>query len=196
MILDRHHLILYGAAFVILCALAGVAHSWRMDVAAAKIKSDAREEVFKAAAEREADRQKQFDAAVKQINRQRVTIKTPPAELLKRLQGLEPSMSVLPDQLVAPKPDAPKVNLSLDPAQQVTLVNRLADCKVCDAERIKLSGDLGEERGKRLAVEEERDAFRNAAKGGSLWNRIKRRAWHFAEDAVIIEAARCIGGHC
>lgn len=196
MTLDKHHLFLYGAGFLVLCALGGVLHQWRMDVEKAKIATALREEVYKEAAAREADRQKTFDAAVKAINAQRVTIKTPPADLLKRLQGLEPEMSILPDQLVAPKPDAPKANLVLNPEQLVTLTNRLADCKECEAERTKISGDLGEERGKRLAVEKERDAFRDAAKGGSLFNRFKHRLRSFGEDAVIIELARCAMGHC
>jgi hypothetical protein len=195
MVLDKHHLILYIIAFLILCALAGVYHQWRLDVETAKIKTAAQEQIIKAAEQNAADRQKIFEATVKQINTQRVTAATPPAVMMTRLQGLEPEMNVLPSQLVAPKPDAPKENLVLEPAQQVTLINRLADCKTCDVERDKLKLDILGEVQKRQATEKERDSWKDAAKGGSLWTRIKRRGWHFLEDAVIIEGARLAGGH-
>src|SRR5260370_2828930 len=192
----KHHLVLYALLAIATAAGAGIFHQWRLDIETAKVKADAQEQIIKAADLREADRQKQFEQTVKSINLQRVPAKTPPAELVKKLQGLEPEMSVLPDQLVAPKPDAPKVNLSLTPAQQVTLDNRLADCKICDAERAKLRTDLGDERAKLGAMTKERDDWIQAAKGGSLWTRVKRRGWHFVEDAIVIEGARCVAGHC
>jgi hypothetical protein len=195
MVLDRHHIFLYALAFVLLCVAAGIFHQWRLDVETAKIKVSAQEQIIKAADQAAADRQKIFEATVKQINTQRVTAATSPEVRIQRLQGLEPQMQVLPSQLVAPKPDAPKENLVLEPAQQVTLINRLADCKTCDVERDKLKLDLVGEVQKRQATEKERDSWKDAAKGGSLLTRVKRRAWHFLEDAVIIEGARLATGH-
>lgn len=196
MTIDRHHAVLYGAAFVIFLALAGVYHQWRLDLATAQIKAAAQDQVIAAADKRDADRQKAFDAQLAQLQGLRVTGKTPAPIIVTRLAQLEPSMNVLPDQLVAPKPDAPKVNLVLDPAQQVTLVNRLIDCRECEAERLKLRGETAEWSNKFDAMTRERDTFKTAAKGGSLMQRVKRRFWHFIEDAIIIEGARCASGKC
>jgi hypothetical protein len=187
---------LYGILAVVSLGALGVLHAWRMDLATAKAKADAQDQIIAAVDKRAADRDKQFEAQISLINSLRVTPKTPPAVIITRLQGLEPSMNVLPDQLVAPKPDAPKENLVLDRAQQVTLVNRLDDCKLCDTERAKLKSDLVDSGDKYKAMTKERDDWKTAAKGGSLWTRFKRRARAFGEDAVIIELARCAAGHC
>lgn len=194
--LDSHHVVLYGLlAVVSLCGLS-VLHSWRMDLAAAKTKSEADDKIIADRDRSEAARAKQYEAQLELIQKMRVTVKTPPAELVKRLEGLEPTMSVLPDQLVAPKPDAPKTNLSLDPGQQVTLINRLVDCKQCEVERAKLRGDVVDEQTKRKAAENAAAEWKTAAQGGSLWTRFKRRMQAFGEDAVVIELIRCAAGHC
>lgn len=194
--IDSHHVVLYGVIAVVSACGLGVLHSWRMDLSAAKTKSEADERIIADRDRSEAERAKQYEAQLELIHKMRVTAKTPAPVIISRLQGLEPSMSVLPDQLVAPKPDAPKVNLSLDPAQQVTLVNRLVDCKECDTERAKLRGDVVDEQTKRKAAEDAAAAWKTAAKGGSLWQRFKRRAQHLGEDAVILELIRCAVGHC
>lgn len=194
--LDLHHVLLYGVLAIVSLAGLGVVHSWRMDISKAKTKSDADQKVIDEAERSQADRAKQYEAQLAMLRSFRVTPKTPPAVIITRLQGLEPEMRVLPDQLVAPKPDAPKANLVLDPAQQVTLVNRLVDCHECEKERDKLKGDVADEHTKRTAAEDQAKQWEHTAKGGSLWTRVKRRAWYFLEDAVAIEALRCAGGKC
>lgn len=193
---DLHHLVLYGLLVVVSLGGIEVFHSWQIDVVKARAKTDADQEVIQSAERSQAERAKQFESQVALIRSLRVTPKTPPAVIVTRLQGLEPEMRILPDQLVAPKPDAPKVNLLLEPAQQVTLVNRLVECKECDEERAKLRLDIGDEKTKRAAAEDQAKQWKDAAKGGSLWTRVKRRAWYFLEDVVAIEALRCAGGHC
>lgn len=194
--LDLQHIILYGLlAIVSLCGLC-VVHEWRMDVVTAKAKSAADQQTIQEAERSTADRAKQYQSQLALLQSLRVTPKTPPAVIITRLQGLEPEMRVLPDQLVAPKPDAPKANLVLEPAQQVTLVNRLVDCKACDTERAKLKEDAVDATTRYKALMDERDQWMTAAKGGSLWTRVKRRAWYFLEDAIAIEALRCAGGKC
>jgi len=193
--LDLHHVFLYGLLAIVSLAGLGVVHSWRMDIAKAKAKSDVDDKAIEQAARAEADRAKQYEAQLALLQSKRVTQKTPPAVIITRLQGLEPTMNMLPDQLIAPKPDAPKVNLVLEPSQQVTLVNRLVECHECELDRGKLRGDIADIGTKYKAMTDERDQWKTAAQGGSLWTRIKRRAWHFAEDVVIIEAARAAAGH-
>ncbi len=194
--LDLHHVVLYGLLAMVSFGALGVLHSWRVDVNAAKTKSAVDDKIIQEAEKAEQLRADQFQAQLKFLQSLRVTAKTPPADLLKRLQGLEPAMSVLPDQLVAPKPDAPKVNLSLSPAQQVYLDNRLVDCKECDSERTKLKGDVVDGKKKLAAAEDKAAEWKKAAQGGSLWTRFKRRARAFGEDAVVIELIRCAAGHC
>jgi hypothetical protein len=203
--LDKHHLVLYGVLLVVsLCAL-GVLHEWRMDVATAKAKAAAQEQIIAANNKADADRQKQFEQTAAAIDALKVKPGAMPQQIIERIPQLiqlpgrlqlEPVPSVIDGKLQEPKPDAPKPNLVFDPAQQVVLVNRLTDCKVCDAEREKLKADLASSKSDTAAMTKERDDWKTAAKGGSLWTRIKRRAWAFAEDVVIIEGARCVAGHC
>lgn len=205
MVLDKHHLVLYGVLFVLSLAALGVLHQWRMDVATAKAKVEAQEQIIAANNKADADRQKQFEQTAAAIDALKVKPGATPQQIIERIPQLiqlpgklqlEPAPSVIDGKLQEPKPDAPKPNLVLDPAQQVVLVNRLADCRVCDAEREKLKADLLSAKSDITARTKERDDWKTAAQGGSLWTRVKRRAWHFAEDAIVIEAARCGTGHC
>jgi hypothetical protein len=193
--LDLHHLVLYGLLAIVSLAGLGVIHEWRVDVVKAKAQSTVDEKTIQDTERSSADRAKQYQAQLAFLQSKRVTVKTPAPVIITRLQGLEPEMRVLPDQLVAPKPDAPKVNLVLEPEQQVTLVNRLVDCHECEFERAKLRDDVVDGNTKLKAMMDERDGWRTAAKGGSLKQRIKRRAWSFLEDVIIIEAMRAAAGH-
>src|SRR6266481_1941895 len=93
--LDLHHIVLYGLLAIVSLAGIGVVHSWRMDIAKAKAKSDVDDKVIEQAARAEADRAKQYEAQLALLQSKRVTQKTPPAVIITRLQGLEPTMNVL-----------------------------------------------------------------------------------------------------
>lgn len=196
MTLDRHHLILYAVLFFALCGLAGVWHNWRMDTSIAKVKEQASNQVIAEIQKNAVEREKQFTAAIAQIQSMKVTAATPAPVRIQRLQGLEPSMAITPAQLQPAAPGQEPTQLVLNPDQQVQLVNRLADCKSCEVERDKLKIDLQDQ--KNITVEREKEVatWKTAAKGGSLKQRIWRRAKAFAIDALIIEGARCAAGKC
>lgn len=194
--LDAHHLVLYVLLLLVSLAGLGVLHQWRMDLAAAKTQAGEQEHAIADLQKEAAAREKAYQDQIHSLETLRVTNKTPAPVLVTRLANLEPEMSISPNQLVAPKPDAPKANLLLEPAQQVELINRLVDCKECDAERAKLKTDLSGAGEKLTAMTKERDEYKTAAQGGSLKQRIKRRFWHFVEDAIVLEALRAAAsGH-
>ncbi len=192
--LDLHHVVLYALLAVVSLATIGVVHSWRMDIGIAKVKAAADEQAIATIEKDKAERAKQFVAQMQFFDSLRVKKPLPPRVLVQRLAQVEPSLAVVPGQLVAPLPDAPKANLALTPEQQVTLVNRLVDCKECEAERAKLKVDLAGQKSVTAEREAEVATWKTAAKGGSLKQRLKRRLWHFAEDAIIIEGLRIAGG--
>lgn len=203
--LQRHHLALYAALLVVVLILAGIFHQWRLDGETAKAKAAAQDQIIAAADKRDADRQKQFDAQLKTLQELRATPTTTPQQIIERIPQLinfptpprlEPEMAVVNGQLQPPKPDAPKINLVLTPDDQRVLNNTLVDCKTCQLERDKLKADIGEAGTKFQAMTKERDDWKTAAKGGSLWTRVKRRLRDFIVDAAILEGARCAMGHC
>ncbi len=193
--LDLHHVVLYVLLAVVTLSALGVAHGWIVDIKTAKVKEAADQYAIAAIEKDKADRAKQYEAQVQLLNSMRITKPLPPAILVQRLKEVEPALAIVPEQLVSPLPNTPRENLSLTPAQQVVLVNRAIDCKSCEAERAKLRIDLADETNIAAARADEVAAWKVAAKGGSLKQRIKRRLWHFAEDAIIIESLRVLGGH-
>lgn len=193
--LDFHHLVLYWLLFLVSLGAFGIFHEWRMDIAAAKAKAGEQDRAIADLQNAAAAREKAYQDQIRSLEGLRVTKNTPAPLIITRLANLEPSLAVTPDQLVAPKPDAPKANLVLEPAQQIDLVNRLVDCKECEAERDKLKLDLLGSIAKTNAMTKERDDWKTAVKGGSLKQRIKRRFWAFVEDAAILEALRAASGH-
>lgn len=161
-----------------------------MDLAAAKTKAGEQDHAIADLQKAATAREQAFESRIRTLESLKVTAKTPPAIILDRLAHVEPELELTPNQLIPPKPDAPAVNLSLEPSQQTQLVNRLVDCKECEANRDKLQLDLLGAIAEKQAMAKERDAYKTAAQGGSLKVRIKRRFWHFLEDAAIVEGLR------
>ena len=196
--LDAHHIVLYGVLGLVSLGGLSVIHQWRMDLERAKITQAAQQEVIAAADKRMADREKEFNDAVKEINTLKSTPQTTTKEIVEHLPQLialpekvnvEPAHSPVTGELVPGKQD-----LVLTPANQNALNDKLVECKVCENEREKLRNDLVDQKTKTAAMTKERDDWRNTAKGGSLGRRIWNRTKAFMEDAIILEGARCVAG--
>lgn len=192
MILDRHHILLYGLLLVIGLAGLGVVHEWQMDLQRAKITQAAQQQIIATADKRMADREKEFNDTVKQVEVLKSTPKTTTKEIVEHL----PQLINFPEKVtVEPSHYSPgQQDLILTPPNQLALNDKLVECRVCEMEREKLRSDLLDQKTKTTATEKERDDWRDAAKGGSLRRRLWNRAKVFLEDAIIIEGVRCAAG--
>jgi hypothetical protein len=65
------------------------------------------------------------------------------------------------------------------------LFDFVQDCRACQAQLASAHSDLADERAKSAVLEKERDAAIRAAKGGSLWTRVKRNAKWLAIGTAI-----------
>lgn len=182
MTLDKHHIALYLIALALLIGGGWILHEWVLDNEIAKIKSQAKDQVIAEAAAREAQREKEFAAQVAEIRALKSTPKTTVEDVSKNIPKLFPELAptvqqhadtTIPPALVF---DAPQAKL---------LNDRLADCRICDAERAKLKQDLADEQEKLNAMTDERNTWRTAAKGGSLWTRTKRTIKWIAIGAAV-----------
>lgn len=111
-----------------------------------------------------------------------------PAAIAAQLPQLLPP---LPDPilLTLPAPTAaqptPDAAASIPQADLKPLYDYVQDCRACQAKLSTAQGDLADERTKEAALATERDAAVKAAKGGTLWLRMKRGAKWLAIGAAI-----------
>jgi hypothetical protein len=111
-----------------------------------------------------------------------------PAEIVAQLPQLLPA---LPDPilLTLPAPTAaqptPDAAASIPQADLKPLYDYVQDCRACQAKLSTAQGDLADERKKEAALATERDAAVKAAKGGTMWLRMKRGAKWLAIGAAI-----------
>lgn len=199
-VLDLHHIILYGLLALGSAGGLSVVHQWRMDLQKAELTKKAQDQVIAAADKRTAEREQVYQEAVKELNALKSTPQTTTKQIVERLPQLiqfpekvavEPEHSPVTGQIVPGKED-----LVLSLANQKALNDKLVECASCEADRQRLTGDLADQKVKTTAVEKERDAFKEAAKGGSLKQRMWRRTKAFLVDAVVVEGLRCAARAC
>lgn len=187
-LLDLHHIALYVVLLLVGGAGLTVFHQWRMDSQKAKITQAAQEQVIAAADKRMADREKDFNDTVKQLETLKSTPKTTTQTIIEHI----PQLITLPEKVTVEPERSPvtgdiipgKQDIVLTPANQLVLNDKLVECKECEVERSKLKSDVTDEQAKSAAAEKERDAWMKAAKGGSVLQRIGRAAKWFAIGAA------------
>ena len=149
------------------------------------------------------DRTAQLAKTLAQLAAQKEAVRTPE----QAVQNL-PSVLPLPSPILpspAPPPPAleggkaavtpPGPAPALIPAEDLKpLYDFAADCKACQAKLASTQADLADEQAKSQALQKERDAALQAAKGGSVWRRIGRAAkWLIigaAAGAIAAESHR------
>jgi len=195
---EKIHLAAVIILAVVVAFLCFEIREWRMDVNAAKATQKSDNAAI-------AEREKQFEVVKAQLEKLRVTAKTPVSKIAGNLQQLlglnhpvEVSSAPISGELATPQkegdavgtgknlhpplPDAPQPQIVLNHADSVALNNKLVACAECSANVTKLTGDLKDMTG-------ERDKWRDAASGGSVWQRVKR-----ASKWLLIGAAAGAAG--
>jgi len=94
-----------------------------------------------------------------------------------------------PSSLSAGPSVTQKFSAQLPAADLKPLYDYAQDCKACQLKLNAANADLADERNKSSAIAKERDSAIRAAKGGSLWTRLKRNARWFAVGAGFGAAA-------
>jgi len=180
-ILDRHHLILYGAVALVAAVGAIGYHLRSIDVAKAEAKAAAQETVIAAAEKRMGDRDKEVQLQIAQILALKSTPATTPAQIVERIPtyfpGLQPTLQQPIDQKTGKPDTAAAPNVVFDAPQAKILNDTLIDCKVCALDREKMKADLLDYKTNIIpAKDKEIKQWHDAAKGGSIWKRVGKVA--------------------
>lgn len=103
---------------------------------------------------------------------------------------------------VSPLETSPSQQLPSAPVAQIPasdlkpLYDYVQDCRACQLQLSSAKQDAADNAAKLAALTRERDAAIQAAKGGSLWLRLRRNAIWFVVGASTGTAALCATGHC
>jgi len=180
-ILDRHHLILYGAVALVATVGAVGYHLRSIDVAKAEAKAAAQETVIAAVEKRMGDRELQFKDQIAQVLALKSTPATTPAQIIERIHDTAPQLQPTLQPIVNPQTgqiDTTKApNLVFDAPAAKILNDTLVDCKVCALDREKMKADLLDYKTNIIpAKDKEIKQWHDAAKGGSTWKRVGKVA--------------------
>ncbi|HWZ96921.1 MAG TPA: hypothetical protein VN025_04100 [Candidatus Dormibacteraeota bacterium] len=158
--------------------------------------SDAQQSLQRATASQE-QRDKQLTDTVARLAALKTTVKTQ-ADILAKLPDVLPLPKPIQQlatevpaglgQIANAKPgapQAPKPTVNTLPSEDLKpLYDFAVDCKACQAKLATVTADLSDEKNKTQVLGRERDAALQAARGGSLRQRIKRALKWFAIGAV------------
>jgi hypothetical protein len=178
LVIDYHHLALYGAVVAIAGLGAYGYHVKALDVAEAKAKAAAEEQIIGTIQKRMDDREKEFKDQITTLLAMKSAPATTPAQIVERIPQYFPQLQPTLQQPVNPqtgKPDlAAPAQLVFDAPQAKILNDTLVDCKVCSLERDKLKVDLADQKNITLERTNEVQQWKKAAAGGSIWKRAGR----------------------
>jgi hypothetical protein len=194
-ILDRIHIGLVLAALGIGIAGGYGYHLRAMEVAGAKAKVEAQTQIIDAAEKREAVREQQFQQQIADLMKLKSTPATTPQQVVERIPQYFPLLQPTLQQPLLPsgQPDTSKPpNVVFDMPQAKILNDTLNDCAICKLTVPKLQADLADNQTKLAATAKERDEWRTAARGGSVWARTKR-AMKYIGIGVLIGGAVAAG---
>jgi hypothetical protein len=175
---DRIHVVLYLGIIAVGAGGAYGYHLRAVDVAEAKSKIAAQAQIIDAAEKREAAREAEFKQQVSDLLKLKSTPATTPQQIVERIPQYFPQLQPSLQQPTNPQtgqPDTTKPPAILFDAPQAKILNdTLNDCAVCKITVPKLQADLTDSKTKLAAMTDERDTWKTAAKGGSVWQRTKR----------------------
>jgi hypothetical protein len=154
--------------------------------------------------ERDAERQKQTDAAIAGIKgaaAKQVTPQQIASWLPKQVQLPVPVTVTVPAPTAAnPNPNA---QAAIPTADLPALRDYVEKCQECEArlpgaqqDALSKAEQLRQAGIQLSAVEKERDGYRQALKGGTFWTRVKRNAKWLLVGAAAGGVAVCASGHC
>jgi hypothetical protein len=183
-ILDRIHIGLFLTALGVGITGAYGYHLRAVEIAGAKAKVEAQSQIIDAAEKRETLREQQFQQQISDLMKLKSTPATTPQQIVERIPQYFPLLQPTLQQPTLPngQPDTSKPpNVVFDMPQAKILNDTLNDCAVCKIQVPKLQADLTDNQTKLTAMTAERDTWKKAARGGSVWSKVKR----VAEVALI-----------
>jgi len=182
------------AGILAIVALAVVASSYvssKRDAEKLKAAIAIQEKVIGDASARETARDATLKTAIDSIEELKKRTQTP-AQVIRALPSVLPLPVPITISTPAPaKPGEPPIDLSSLPATLPAadikpLFDFAANCQECQKKLEAAAADHADDQTKMGALTKERDELRTAAKGGTVWTRIKKRAKTFAVDAAIV----------
>jgi hypothetical protein len=213
MLTTRHKLEIAGAVLA-LAACAVLGGAWlgaREEAIRAKATVDAQNQVIATAEKRDKDlvaaeteRDKATAANVAALQAAAAR-QTTPAEIAawlpKQLSTPQPITFTIPAPTAAiPVPNAVA---SIPQADLPALRDEVSQCQVCGVRLATAQSDLSSrdarlvDAGEKLsAMTKERDTWKDAAKGGGFWSRVKRSAKWLVIGIGVGAVAVCGSGHC
>jgi hypothetical protein len=177
-----------AALFAAAIAIALLADAWRSarhDLERLAATLATQKTVIQQAADRESRRDSQLAAALAAIQAQKRAVQTPQQaarQLPTVLPPLPLPVSIRDPDLSVPLPlgETPSASLSIPQPDLVPLYDDLQDCRANSVQNDALQKDLSDEKARSAALLHERDAAIAAARGGTLFVRLKRAAKWFA----------------
>ncbi len=174
-----------------------IVHSWldardaRAQLAATMA---AQKSLIDQASAREAARAAQLAQTLAEVAELKRRVQTPQQvirELPKFLPALpQPIELKLPESGASKSGEAPPPAIAQVPqADLKPLFDFVQDCRACKLQLDAAQANLGDERGKIVALTRERDAAVRAAKGGGFWARVRRGGKWFAIGVAVGAAA-------
>jgi hypothetical protein len=137
-------------------------------------------------------------SAAKQVTPAQIAAWIP--KQLQQLPGTPITLSIPAATAQNPTPDA---IASIPQADLPILRDQLEKCQECGVKLAAVQQDATSKdqrlllAGQQLsAVSVERDAYKQAAKGGPFWSRVKSKAKWFAIGGAVVAGALCGTGHC
>lgn len=180
MTLDGHHLGLYLGILAVASIGAIAYHERTLDYAEVKAKADAQEQIIATANQRMVERDAEYKMQIAQIMAMKSTPATTPQQIVERIPQYFPQLQPALQQPINPQtgqPDTTKpAQLVFDAPQAKLLNDTLVDCRICQTDRTKLTGDLADTKIKLDGMTKEASTYKTAAKGGSIWQRSGRIA--------------------
>lgn len=194
------HRILLAAALVAVALLVDAWRTARHDSVQLTATLSSQKVAIEQAANREKQRDTELAAALALIARQKRAVQTPQQAAIAIPSVLPPlplPISIhLPDLSSSAKPyeDLP-ATVSIPQVDLKPLYDELQDCRANSLEISAAKQNLSDEKLQNAALTLQRDAALTAARGGTLWQRLKRQTKWFAIGIAIGAAATAAARH-
>jgi cytoskeletal protein RodZ len=197
-VIQRRTWIEIGVVAVFVVFLYFAWKQWSADREQLALTLAAQKQVLADADAREKDRTTQLNTALDEIEKLKQQTQTP-AQIVAILQAMAVKNLPQPIQIQLPpsvpgKPEAQQGPAQIEVPQPdlKPMFDFIEDCKACQARLTAAEQQHADDVKKFQAVGKERDAAITAAKGGSIWTRLKRNAKWFvigaAAGAIAVRA--------
>jgi hypothetical protein len=193
------HIVILSAALIAAALLADAWRSARRDSIQLNTTLASQNAAIQQAEAREKQRDAQLTAALAAITAQKRAVQTPQQAAQAIPEALPPlplPISIRIPALSTAKPgETPPATIIVPQVDLKPLYDDLQDCRANAIQYDAAKKDLADEQARTAALTRERDSAIAAAKGGTVWVRLKRGAKWFAIGAAAGAVAAAIARH-